>query len=175
MIQSDWDYTRHDLDTAQASMDEGVLCHLSQHTSKFVRAMVAGNKHCPYELRKQLVQDTSRGVLGWLIGNPSLTKDEFADIFAKSRAQGYCSVVTQALASSKLATTDQLHQLAHENTWTVTMCILNNHLGRGDDYTQLIKRYEAKPDIEYKQWTEIEKLAYFRITGNRIPREERGP
>lgn len=168
---ADWIYTRSELDEAQQTRSVDRLDKLSIHQSKFVRAQVAGNHYCTKTLRERLAQDPSRGVVGWLIGNPSLTKEEFDEIFSASQKQGYCSVVTQALASSPLANTTQLRQLAHEQSFSIQLAILNNYVGRGEDYLRLISQYLDKSGKNPKDLSEVEKLAYYRTTGSRFPPE----
>lgn len=172
MQENDWLFTKADWDEAHVSNNEKTLHDLSCHTSRFVRAAVAGNRYCPLPLRQQLALDTSRGVVMWLIGNPALTKSEYDAIFYASQNKGYCDVVTPALARSALADLHQLDQLTHWHTWNVQLEILNNYRGRGDDYRQLLSRYLAKADTEYRDWTELEKLAHFRTYNTRLPIEE---
>lgn len=169
MSDADWKFTRNELDEAQQTHDIVLLDELSKHPSKFVRAQVAGNHNCPKALRERLAQDPSRGVAGWLIGNPSLTKEEFDEIFDTAQKHGYCSVVTQALASSSLADTHQLRQLAHEQSFSIQLAILNNYRGRGKDYLELISQYLEKSGKKPKDWSEVEKLAYYRTYGSRFP------
>lgn len=171
VTSADWIYTRSELDEAQHARDVAILEALSKHLSKFVRAQVAGNPNCPKALRELLAHDPSHGVVGWLIGNPALTKEEFDEIFITSQKLGYCSVVTQALASSPLADTAQLRQLAHEKSWSIQLAILNNYVGRGEDYLQLISQYLEKSGKNPKDWSEVEKLAYYRTYGSRFPPE----
>lgn len=176
MYQADWNYTRHELDTAGTSSNTAELSKLAHHESRFVRAQVAGNRHCPKELRGIRSRDTSRGVIGWLIGNPSLTKVEFDHLFRQSMKRGYCSVITPALASSFHADIEQLTQLAKlqskEMNWNVHICILNNYRGRGDNYLELIRHLLPNEDTKSQHWTEIEKLAYLRTFGSRLRLKE---
>jgi hypothetical protein len=172
MTISDWNFTRAELDAASTSSDTTELSQLCHHESKFVRAQVAGNRHCPQALREIRSRDISRGVIGWLIGNPSLSKQEFDDIFNTSQKQGYCSVVIQALASSPLADTHQLRLLAHEQTFSIQLAILNNYRGRGKDYLELISQYLEKSGKNPTDWSEVEKLAYYRIYGSRLPPDD---
>jgi hypothetical protein len=175
MLETKWDYSRAELESARVSNDMGDLSELARHKSSFVRAQVAGNRNCPPNLRQQLSQDPARGVVMWLIQNPVLTKKEFNEIFAISRKGGYCDVVTPALANSPLADIEQLKQLSRENTWNIKLSILSNFNGRGDSYTKLIEQYLAKADTDHSHWTEIEKIAHFRLTGNRnLPEAQSG-
>lgn len=116
MNEKDWTYTADELVVAQTSTVNETLVALSKHNSRFVRAMVAGNQYCPIELRTGLANDSSRGVRMWLLGNPTLTKLEFDSMFNTSRDNGYCDVVTPALARSHHADIHQLAQLAHDHT-----------------------------------------------------------
>lgn len=172
VTEADWKYTRRELDEARHTTDVERLEELSRHKSKFVRAQVAGNPHSNIVLRQILALDSSRGVILWLIGNPSLTKSEFDDIFTCSRKQGYCDVVTPTLAGSLFSDIYQLTQLTHERFWNMQIAILNNHIGRGDEYFKLIQQYLAHPDSKYKDWTEVEKLAYYRINNSRLPPQD---
>ena len=81
MQERDWLFTKAEWDEAQVSDNEKILHDLSRHTSRFVRAAVAGNRYCPLLLRQQLALDTSHGVVLWLIENPALTKSEYDAIF----------------------------------------------------------------------------------------------
>jgi len=172
MINDDWNYSRIELDEAQNTNDESRLRLLSTHPSKFVRAQVAGNRHSPRALRESLSLDSAKGVIVWLISNPSLTKEEFDGIYLTAQKESSGSIITQALASSQLADMMQLHQLTRDHNWCIKLEILNNHVGRGDDYKQLIEQYLAKEGTRSKNWDEIEKLAYFRIFNIRYPPDD---
>lgn len=167
MLETKWNFTREELESARTSNNVGELSELARHNSGFVRAQVAGNINCPLNIRKLLSHDPSRGIVMWLIQNQALTKEEFDEIFSVSRKKGYCDVITPALANSPLADIEQLKQLSRENTWNIKLSILSNFKGRGDSYTKLIEQYLAKADTDHSHWTEIEKITHFRLTGNR--------
>lgn len=160
-----------DYDRAVVSCNQKELATLSKHRSKYVRARVAGNPHTSKATRVALQHDASLGVIGWLIGNPKLTQGEFDTIFTSCLSHDF-SCVHIALAASNRATIFQLQQLQHFQKWNIDIALLNNHKGREQAaYHALIKRYLPFEDSNFKEWTELQKLAYFRTYGTRFPNQ----
>ncbi len=168
------DFIRSDYDTAASSHDIFILAQLAEHPSRYIRARVAGNPHTPEHIRAQLWRQAGRhsGILLWLLGNPSLTRAEFITIFTEYIGQTYDANVHISLAASRHATTSELATLLHFGQWAVTMAVLNNYQGRNqDEYRSVISNKKLLPDedLAWEQWSEVEKLAYFRTTGRRRP------
>jgi hypothetical protein len=172
MNPEDLKFTRQELDEARLTAAEDTLLALSEHQSRFVRAVVAGNPNTPLYIRQALARDKSPGVLLWLVGNPSITKDEFDVVWRRARGSDMWNSLKSTLAGNRQADIRQLTDAARENDWAVTLSIINNHRDRGDEYKKLITPYVPSEDKPFKMWSEIEKLAYFRMSGRRIPNNQ---
>lgn len=169
---SELDFTRAEYNRAEQSFDEAELAALSMHTSRYIRTRVAGNPNTPREVRDKLRESTSSqtGILLWLLGNLSCTREEFTAIYMAYIGRSYEGNVHIALASSHHATTRELCDLLRINHWCVTMAVLNNYKSRDfDEYRKIIKPYLPDEETSWEKWKEEEKLAYFRTTGNRRP------
>ncbi len=169
---SELDFNRSEYDRAEQSGDENELSLLSEHTSRFIRARVAGNPGTSRSIRDRLYAQAGiqTGIIGWLLGNPAFTREEFEIVYTDYLGRSYDGNVHISLAMSRHATTRELGELLRINHWCVTMAVLNNYKERDrDEYCKIIKSLMPKEDREPSEWSEEEKLAYFRTTGKRRP------
>ncbi len=164
------DFLPKEYQIATTSEDQEVLGRLSEHPSHYIKARVAGNPHTGRLLRDHIRSTASPSTLLWLIGNQNLTREEYKLIFEEYIGRGYINMVHVALAESRLAKPPELGQLLRLNQWNVTMAVLNNW--RQEDreaYNRLLVPYLPEEDIPWEKWSEVEKLAYFRLNGKRRP------
>jgi hypothetical protein len=166
----DFDFTSNEWEQGRTCSDQTELQTLVEHKSKFVRAVVAGNQHLSLEQRRTLSFDSSRGVIMWLLGNESLSKTEYDNMFERITACDFDDILYPELARSRHASIAQLVRLQSYHQWGVDIAILNNHKGRGKgEYQKLIRRYLPMEETPYDRWTEIEKLSFFRTHDVRTP------
>lgn len=143
-----------------------VLEELARHPSKFVRARVAGNKNISKQLHDTLLLDPEVGVVYWAIGNPRLTRSQFAIVFERLLQPEYIPILHPALAGHRFVTIPQMQKLLKFREWSIDLAVVNN--GKGRDQKQFLKLIALllPPESKHsRDWNEVERRAYFHTYG----------
>jgi hypothetical protein len=169
-------FTKDEYDNVVACTDGDTLAEYASNKSRYIRARVAGNPHTPRHIRDILRKnrDEHSSIILWILGNPSCTKDEYREIFNEWQGRPYDGNVHISLAESEHATLPDLAYLMQLQQWCVTMAILNNRKHRTHPhYLTLIAPLLPDEDTDWEDWSEVEKLAFFRTYGIRRPSRSR--
>lgn len=140
----------------------------------FARVLAAQNPAATGVVLDQFLTDARKGVVLAALWNPNLTKAQYDETFTQILLDGFCIMLTPALAENPLADNAQLALLLRRNKehWhneCLELDVLNNYRGRDEsEFVKLIAGLMPKTE-EWRDWTEVEKRAYFRTTGRRRP------
>lgn len=151
---------------ATESADLKTLERLATHSSKFVRARVAGNKNINTKLHNTLLEDPEVGVVYWALGNTQLTRRQYARIFTRLLQPEYVPILHPSLAGHRFASIPQMQKLLEFHKDNVKLAVVNNHEGRDKKrFLRLIAPLLPPTSKKSKEWEGFEQRAYFHTYG----------